>query len=266
MAIITICRGTYTGAKEFAEHLSQHLGYRLQSREELLTETSRLFGASEDQLESALAQRPGFLEGRGLKRRQYLHYAQATMAKAVQGDNIVYHGQAGHLLLPGIAHHFRLRVVADMEYRIKVTMEAGLPNRDRAIEDIRDLDKKRSSWMKSIHGVDINDPTAYDMVINLERVPYEVGAAMVAKAVELDFQTTPESQQVVDDLVLASDVRARLGLNSDISDDRLQIAAHKGVITIAASVRSHADVERAKEFVQQIPGVEQVQSELGTRW
>jgi cytidylate kinase len=266
MAIITICRGTYTGGKEFAEHLSKDLGYRLQSREDLLRDTSSCFGASEEQLGSALAQKPGFLEGRGLKKRQYLQCVQAQMARVAQGNDVVYHGQAGHLLLPGIPHHLRIRVVADMEYRIRVTMEAGMPSRAKAIENIEELDRKRASWMKWIHGVNINDPTAYDMMINLERLSYPVASAMVVKALELDFQTTPESQQIVDDLVLASDVRARLGLNRDISDDRLQIAAHRGVISIRANVRSHADVERAKEFVQQIPGVEKVESELGTRW
>lgn len=266
MAIITICRGTDTGGRELAERLSKDLRYRLLSREDLLADTASYFGASEDVLQSALEQKPGFLEGRGLKKRQYLQCVQAIMAKAVQANDIVYHGQAGHLLLPGIPHHLRMRVVQDMEHRINLEMEAGKPSREKAIECIEELDRKRASWMKWVHGVDINDPTVYDMVINLERLPLAVVSAMVAQAVMLHFQSTAESQRIMDNLVLATEVQARLGLNRDISDDRIGVSADGGVITLTASVRSHADVERAKEFVRQIPGVVEVRSDLSTRW
>ena len=266
MAIITINRGTYTGGKELAERLSDDLGYDLLCREELLERTAEMFSASQDQLSSALAQKPSFLEGRGLRKRQYLHCVQAAMASFVLKDNTVYHGQAGHLLLGKLAHHMRIRVVADMEFRIRVTIEAGTPSREKAIEDIAQLDRKRSGWMKWVHGVDINDPTSYDMVVNLERMPIPVVSSIVCEAVSVHFQTTPESLQEAEDLALSSELRARLGLNKDILEDRLNIEAHKGAVSIAANVRSLADAERAKEFVSKIDGVKSVEVRVGTRW
>jgi len=266
MAIVTICRGTYTGGKLFAEHLGRELGYRVLSREELLTESATSFCASEDQLKAALQQKPGFLEGRGLKRRQYLNCVGATMARAVQGDNVVYHGQAGHVLLRGIPHHLRLRVVADMEYRIRATMEAGTPVRAKAIHSIEELDRTRASWMRALHGVDINDPTMYDLIINLECVSIATGSAIVVEAVKRGFQTTPAGQKMLDDLVLASEVRARIGLDRTISDDRLRIEADDGVITVFANVRCLADAERAKEMIQTLPGVKEARTEIGSGW
>ena len=119
MAIITVSRGTYSGGKELAGRLAEKLGYRLLSREELLHDANKEFGISEEKLEAALLHKPGFFEGVSLQRIHYVAYLVAALCEEVQGDNIVYQGQAGHLLLHGIPHHFRLKVVADMERRLK---------------------------------------------------------------------------------------------------------------------------------------------------
>lgn len=267
MAIITISRGTYSGGLALAESLSEDLGYRLLSREQLLTNAAKEFGALEDDLKSALQQRPGFLEGRGRRKLQYVYCVQAAIAKAVQNDNVVYHGQAGHLLLRGIPHHLRLRAVADMEYRITDTVKRGNFTREEAIQCIEELDRERANWMKWLHGVDPNDPTTYDLEINLEHISIPTACMIVAQTVNHGFQTTPESQQMLDNLVLTSDIRAKMGLLKEISDDRIEVEARDGIVTITANVRFLADANRVRELVAQIPGVKDIQSkiEIGKR-
>ena len=266
MAIITISRGTYSGGKALAECLSKDLGYRLLSREELLTSTANASGVSEQQLESALAYRPGFMEGRGLGKLHYIYCVQASLAKAVQSDNVVYHGQAGHLLLKGIPHHLRLMVVANMEYRIAAARKRSHLTRDKAIQLIKELDEERDKWVQWVYGVDRTDPTTYDLEINLERIPIQNVCATVADTARRDFQTTAESQKIVDDLVLSSEVRARIGSDRGISDHRIEVEAKDGVVAITGIVRSSRDMERVSELVKQIPGVKDVESKLGTRW
>ena len=266
MAIITISRGTYSGGRTLAECLSKDLGYRLLSREELLTSTAKASGASEQELESALAHRPGFLEGRGLGKLHYIYDVQASLAKAVQSDDIVYHGQAGHLLLKGIPHHMRLMVVANMKYRIAAARRRSHLTRDKAIQLIRELDEQRDKWVQWVYGVDRKDPTLYDLEINLERIPIQHACAMVADAARRDFQTTPESQKMVDDLVFSSDIRARIGSDPDISDHRVEVEAADGMVAISGTVRSSRDMERVRELVEQIPGVKDIESKLGTGW
>ena len=72
MAIITISRGTYSGGKELAEHMSKDLGYRLLSREDLLTDAAKEFGVSESKLETALMFKPGFLDSLNLRKIHYI--------------------------------------------------------------------------------------------------------------------------------------------------------------------------------------------------
>ena len=257
MAIITITRGAYSGVEA--------LGYRLFSREELLASTATEYGASASQVESALKHRPGLLEGRGLTRLHYISCVQATIAKVAQGDNLVYHGEAGHLLLKGIPHHLRIMVVANRETRITTVMErCGLP-RDRAIEYVKTLDDERNKWVKWVHDVDMTDPATVDLVINLERIPEASAVAIVAQMVNRDFQATPESQRIVDDLVLASEIRAKMGLDRDISDDRIEVEASGGVVRITANARYLTDADRVKQLAMQIPGVKDIESKMETR-
>ena len=265
MAIVTISRAAYSGIEALAERLRKELGYRLLSREELLVDTAREFGASESQLESALQHRPGFLGGRGLTRLHYIYCVQATIAKAAQGDKLVYHGEAGHLLLKGIPHHLKTRVVAEQEARIETVMEQCDLTREKALEYAKTLDEERDKWVKWVHGVDMNDPATFDLVINLERIPVASAVQMVAEIVNRDFQTTPRSQRIVDDLVLTSQIRAKIGLDRGIADERIEVEADDGVVTITANARYLADADRVKELALQIPGVKDVESRIETR-
>jgi cytidylate kinase len=266
MAIITIFRGTQRGGKDLAESLAESLGYRLLCREELITTAAQEYGASEELVESALQQRPGFLEGRGRKKLHYIHCVRAVLARAVQGDNVVYHGQAGHLLLKGIAHHLRLKVIADTEYRIQETLRGGTLTRDEAAYRIEESDRRRAEWMEWLHGVGTDDPVAYDLTINLEHLSIPDACAIIAQTVQRGFQTTPESQRAVADLVIASQIRAKIGLDRDISDEKIEVEVQDGVVTINANVRSLGDTDGVRDAVRQVPGVKDVRSKIGTRW
>jgi len=265
VSIITISRAAYSGIEDLAERLSEELGYGLLSREELLVNSAREFGASENQLASALKHRPGLLEGRGLTRLHYIYCVQATIAKAVQGDNLVYHGEAGHLLLKDVPHNLRVLVVAGREARIATVMDKCSLTRDKAIEYAKTLDEERDKWVAWVHGVDMRDPATFDLVINLANIPVPSAVEIIAQTVRRDFQTTQRSQQIVDDLVLASEIRAKIGLDRDIPDERIEVAASDGVVTITTGARYLADADRVKQVAMGIPGVKEVESRMEAR-
>jgi osmotically-inducible protein OsmY len=266
MAIITISRGTYSGGMILAQCLSDQLGYRLLSREELLQTAAERYKATEDQLESALLHRPGFLEGGKLRKLHYVYFTQAELAQSVQSDNVVYHGQAGHLLLQGVPHHMRVRVVANLEYRVAAAMERSNLKRDKAIDLIKELDQERDEWVQWVYGMDRNDPQTYDITVNLEHISLDSACIMIAESVRRDFQTTPASQRVMDDLVLASQIRAKIGLEPSIHDDRIEVECEAGTVTLTGTVRSLRDADQVRELVRATPGVEHIESKMRMRW
>ncbi|MFO8010016.1 MAG: cytidylate kinase family protein [Dehalococcoidia bacterium] len=263
MAIITISRGTFSGGKQLAECISDHLGYRCISREDMLGQACREFSIPQEKLDIALMHKPGFLERMSLRRIHYLAYIRASLIKQVKDENIVYHGQAGHLLLHNVPNVLRVRVIADWEYRIEAAMERNNLDRENAIKFIKEADEERNKWVKSIYGVDRNDPSGYDLVINLEHIIIDNACEVVSTLATRDeFKKTLDSQKKIEDLILATDIRARIALSRNITDSDIDVTADNGLVTITGNVDRIDDADRIRALVRQIPGVKDVDSQI----
>ena len=263
MPIITISRGTFSGGQRLAECLSEKLGYKCISRE-VLVEAARGHGVPLEELSKALNEPPGgIFHRKGLKRVHYLVYVQEALVKAVQDERAVYHGLAGQLLLRGVPHILRVKVIANMEFRIQAAIDRVHCGRHEAVEFIKNIDKKRDKWVRYLYDVDRNDPLLYDLVVNLDRIDILSACEIVcASASQEEFQTTPESQKRLKDLVLSSELRGRIASDRSIQDDDVEIEADDGVITIRGTAHSLADEEKIRELVRQAPGVRDVKSEM----
>ena len=128
MSVITISRGSFSGGKTLAECLAEKLGYRCIGRETIV-ERAAASGVSHEELLDALLKPPGFLERFQHKRYQYLTLFQAALAEEVKNGNVVYHGNAGHLMLKGAA-----RRLEDQDHR---------PDRNAAGDGSREAEAHR---------------------------------------------------------------------------------------------------------------------------
>jgi len=265
MSIVTVSRGTFGGGQSVAECVAEKLGYRCISRE-VLVEAARTYGVPLEKLSKALDDPPGFLERLTVERGHYLACLRAALHKEVKYGRVVYHGHAGHLLLNGIPHVLRVRIIADMEFRIGAAMERLHLSREEAIRFIKQMDDKRSKWTKFLYGVDWHDPSSYDLVINIERIGIRGACEIICSAVSLDeFETNQESQDIMDDLVLSTDVKARIAVNRSIADGGVEIEADGGVVTLGGRAESLQDADKIREMVRTIPGVKQIKSEMRVR-
>ncbi len=66
-------------------------------------------------------------------------------------------------------------------------------------------DEERRKWALSLYGADTWDATFYDMVIHLKSITVDDAVSLIMHTLQFPgFQTTPESQQAVDNLVEAT--------------------------------------------------------------
>lgn len=261
MAIITISGEVCSGRRALAENLGGELGYRVLSQEGLLRHAAMEFRVSERLLESALMHRPSFSEDCEAETLHSVHCVQAAMAKAARSDSVVYHGHAGHLL-GGVPHHLRIKAVADLEYRIDAVMERCELNREDAIRYIKSADEERKNWVTWIYSADANEPLTFDVAINLAHVSVANACQAVAQTARRRYRITPESNRIVDNIILASVVRARIGLDRSICNERIHVEADDGVVTITGNARSSDDVERMRELTLRVRGVKGVRSKV----
>lgn len=210
MAIITISRGSHSMGRAVAEELASRLGYECLSRDVLL-EASDRFNVPEVKLEHAIRDAPSMLERISGGREAYVAYIQSALTRHVCADNIVYHGLAGPVLLRNVSHLLKVRIIADMDLRVSVVMERDGLGSKAAAQLIAKLDRQRAKWMKSLYGVDPADPGLYDLFVKLPPFDVDDAARLIARAAKSKrFATTAASQQAVEDLALACEIKAAL--------------------------------------------------------
>jgi cytidylate kinase len=210
MAIITISRGSYSKGKEVAEKVASRLGYQCLSREVILDASDR-YHIPEIKMIKAIHDAPSLLERLGHTKLSFVTYYQSALTRSVQKDNVVYHGLAGHLLLKGVPHVLKVRIIANLAERVRAEMEREkIPKKEAEARILRD-DQERRKWTQSLYGVDPWDSCLYDMMLHIQRFTVDDAVEIICQAAGNEqFRTTPESQQNMDDLTLASQVKAVL--------------------------------------------------------
>ena len=262
MSIITISRGTMSGGKKLAETLAEKLGYRCISRE-IIIKAADDYGVPESKLFETIQKSPSIFQKLSFERDRYLAYIQASLCEYAKDDNLVYHGSAGHFLLEGISHVLRVRLVADMPYRTKATMEQFNFTEKDAVKYIERIDRGRVKWTKFLYGVDWSSPDLYDLVFNLERTDLAFVCEMITHAIQQPpFQVTPQSARAMNDLLLASRVRATLAGVSNLRLDHIAVEASGDVVTVRGRVKTQEFLDAALEAAELVPGVETVRNEL----
>ncbi|MFC1978136.1 AAA family ATPase [Chloroflexota bacterium] len=257
MAIVTISRGSYSRGKEIAEKIAQKLGYECISRETII-EAAEQFNIPEIKLVRAIHDAPSILDRFTNGKEKYIAYIQAALLRYVQRDNIVYHGLAGQFLLTGISHVVKVRVISDWDDRVVLEMERGNISRKEAERILKSDDEQRRRWSEHLYGIDTADPSLYDLVLHIKNVTADDASDIICYTVELPrFQTTTESKKVLEDLLLACELKAALlGIKPDID-----VSADDG--TVLVKTRAHASqtqhlVEEMKGIGQRIPGVKEI--------
>ncbi len=232
MAIITISRGSYSKGKEIAEKVAQQLGYECVARR-ILLEVSEEFNVPEVQLKRAIHDAPSFFKYVSHSKERYISFIRAEILKHLRKDNMVYHGLAGHFFVKGVSHVLRVRIIADLDDRVRLEMDReGIP-KEEAIHLLQKDDEERRKWSKSLYGIDTWDASLYDLVIRIQKFSVEDAVDMICHSAMLgQFRTTPESQQTIDDLALAAQIKAAL---VDVKRD-LQVSAKSGTVFVTAEV------------------------------
>jgi cytidylate kinase len=261
MSIITISRGSYSRGKEIAEAVAKRLGYQCLSRD-ILLDTSDKYHIPELKLVRAIHDAPSILDRFVYSKDKYVNFIQTTLLNHFREDNIVYHGLAGHFFVKKVPHVLKVRIISDMEDRIKCEMERENISYDEAKNILKKDDDQRKKWSLNLYGIDTSDPSLYDLVLHIKKITVEDAADIICHAVSKDhFKATPESQQMIDNLALAAEVKAavfNVSPNIDVIADKGQIH----IIAKAHEMQGEKLVEEIKSSASDVKGVKAVTIEL----
>jgi len=259
MPIVTISRGSYSRGREVAEKLAKKLQYDCVSRE-ILLEASEEFNIPEISLVRAIHDSPSILERFRHGKERYISYYQYALLKYVQKDNVVYHGLAGQFFLRHISHVVKVRILASLEDRVKEVMKRDEVSQREAEHILRKDDDERRRWGLKLYGIDAWDSRLYDMVLLIDQLTVDDAVDLIFETVKKPaFQTTAESQRILDNQLLCARIHAML-VNFSLM---IEVQANDGVITlgnIGEVLRTDASLRvKIEEMIRSIEGVKEIE-------
>ncbi|PYM20644.1 MAG: hypothetical protein DMD81_01495 [Candidatus Rokuibacteriota bacterium] len=262
MAIITISHQMGAGGPEIGMALAQRLGYHYVDQE-LIQDAVRRYGLAEDKASHLDESKPTLFERFDAETRHYITVLQTTLLEFAERDNVILMGRGGQWLLRAIPHVFRVRAIAPFDQRVKNWVKhaaaAGEKPSQRAAADfVRRDDAEKSGRMRYLYEVDLDDASLYEVVINVEKLPYQAAVEMIEAVVRRpEMATTPAGRDIVASRVLASRVQVALATNPDTRRYRITVEARDGVVLLEGT----AALDRAVDVARTVPGVRDVRTQ-----
>jgi len=204
MGIVTISRGSYSRGIEIAEKLAKKLGYECISREVLL-EASKEFNVPEVKLVHAIEDAPSIFDHIKDGKRRYVAFIREAFLEYIQKDNIVYHGFAGHFFTKEIPNILKVRIIANMDFRVNVLMEREKISEEKARKLLYKIDVERRKWSMYLYGIDTNTTELYDVILHIDCLRVDGAVNFIYDLAKRPcFQTTEESQKKLKELLEAA--------------------------------------------------------------
>ncbi len=259
MAIITISRGSATGGLLLAEGLAKKLGYKLVRREDILEGTAK-FGVEAAKLENLLFGPPTFSDDFKQDIRNYIAFFQAALYEYIQKQDVIYLGNVGHLMLRDIPDVLTIRLIAPLEYRIRLLIERGKMTREEASNYIEKIDAQRRAWTLFLYGVDWLNPILYDLTLNLENMNIDTAVEIAATAARLKkFSESDQNQITMENMLMAATTRAELLANPRLASYDIEVEADTGNATVYLEGKLTPElIGHAVEIAGNIAGVNKV--------
>jgi cytidylate kinase len=263
MPIVTIAHETGSGGPDIGMALAERLGYRYVDRE-MLSQAAKQYGVTEDKLTKLDETKPSLFERFDVETRHFLTVIQSGILDVAERDDAVINSRGGQILLRGITHALRIRVIAPFDIRVKRVMKKMTASGEgvdlrTVTKTVRDSDHEKSGRIRYLYDVDWSDPALYDVVINTEKLSVDGAVELIVGLVRRpELAATEASRQAVRDRALASRVRAALTAHPETRKYRINVEAEAGVIQLEGT----AAIDKATEVARTVPGVVDVKSQL----
>ncbi|HVA81868.1 MAG TPA: cytidylate kinase family protein [Candidatus Binataceae bacterium] len=234
MAVIAISLQIGSRGIELGRMTAARLGYRFISGEEIVAEAAHRYGVSTDQLLVFDLRTPHFWQRGKSDSHRYLAFVRAVLLRELSSDRIVAAGRILAHQTPGAGCALRVRVTAPFAARAR---QASVDEKidPRAVDKyVRDYDRELRERSQTLTGLDIEDPTLYDLTVNSAAHPLESIAALLADGARiLDETAAPAARESLRDTAIAAQVHAALLAHPKVRDAQIAVRCTSGAVSLA---------------------------------
>ena len=238
MPIITISRGSKIGGQALAEMVAERLNCPNLISREVLVKVSEEHGVSEKALATAMNEPPHFWSrSTRTTRRLYLTFIRAALLEYAAEGCMVYHGNAGHFLLSEVDWVLKVRLIAPVEYRISALQQTMKIDRYEAERYIKKADDERRRWTKFLYNEDWDDPSHFDVVINLKNASLDTASNTICGlANSPEYERTEKRALDVANRALAARVQVAFEANPKTREADVDVCAEGGVVYLCGQI------------------------------
>ena len=182
-SVVTISRQIGSGGSRFAQALAARCGYQLVWRE-VINKAAIQIGSPDVAL--AMIDELGLL---GLCPdpevcQAYINAVSTVMNDYANQGKIIIVGRASQVVLKNNPQVFHIRVIADLETRVKNICKNKKVHSEAARQQINQSDTYRQDYLKKFYQVDWNDAALYDLVLNTAKIPMTQLVNMVSTLIK----------------------------------------------------------------------------------
>jgi cytidylate kinase len=262
---ITVSRKMGTHGSAIARQVASELGYRFYDTEAIGHMAQELgvldnVRAAEESAPSVFQQ---IFSQRPIVYLERLGSALYELAK--QGD-AVFLGRGGHLLLRNFPCALHVWVTASTESRIRTLLSQGW-TREAAVRAIKRSDDERSALVKFAFGVDWEDATRYDLVLNMDKLSVPVAVSTVLHVVRSPAvsDASGEALRALGMMALARRAEAALieaTVNQSFSASLSVAVVSPGAVRVSGEVDTPERSVKAESILRGVKGVDMVENAI----
>ncbi|OPY89819.1 MAG: cytidylate kinase [Syntrophus sp. PtaU1.Bin208] len=185
----------------------------------------------------------------------FVALSQSIIFNYAMKDNAVIMARGGNILLRGIPHCLRIRIIAPFEKRVETIAE----REDITIESSRRIvekaDREQTYAVNQMYGKKGNDPETYDLIFNTELLhPEDVAHAVRIACIEKEAGKTEEALKILRLRALAYEVKAGIATNPHFLVPTLEVIPGEQGLFVRAVVRSTKKYQALQEEVLRLAG------------
>lgn len=194
---VTISRAFGSGGGEVAQRLSARLNYPIVDKEilEVLVQEGHLRAAIVEALDerdrsSLDVWVDGILRGKLQDKDDYLRTLVRVIGGiAIHGHSVII-GRGANFILDS-ARGLNVRVVAPREQRIETIRRIRDLDEDAAVKLVERVDGERSAYIRRYFHRDIEDPLAYDLILNTAGIGIDLAVELIDRSLRQKLGPLP---------------------------------------------------------------------------
>jgi cytidylate kinase len=257
MAVVAIAQQIGSRGLELGSLVAAKLRYPLFGPAEIEAEAAHAYNVAPEVFSLFDERQPGWWERLTTGNDRLGAYFRAVIMKYMNRCDVVVVGRSIPLLMPPDTRHgLRLRTIAPLPGRVREVMREEKLENAAAERRVRHYDQEVRARIQRSLGVDLEDHSRYDLIINTASRPLSWYVSMVADfAASINNQADTGSVQALKDACLAAQVRAALFAHPKMGHAPIEVETRAGVVMLKSSALVPPWDELASSIVSRVPGV-----------